>query len=147
MAINFRGRIDGCTEDDTGNYEDVMSYRKEDYATPSLVRQSVNGPPYIRAMQSPIPSNWEHATQCTYGAITNWSTFAREMDVAAFDGKQLLHLPLFDWQKSTPASVFGAMCIFKPKEGNVAVLVAGKQGLIDGIKKSGMVGEPLSIDF
>ena len=48
--------------------------------------------------------------------------------------------------KSTPACIFGAIVIFKPNEGSVGALVAGKQELIDAIKGSGMVGQSLE-DF
>jgi hypothetical protein len=105
-----------------------------------------------------MPTNWEHATKCTYGFITNWSTFAHELKIQQHqlvdidhnnnnsngNFKQTLHVPLFDSPKSTPACIFGAMVIFKPKKGDIAVLIAGKQELIDEIKCSGMVGEPLT---
>ena len=26
MAVNFRGKIDGCGDDDVGNYEDLIAY-------------------------------------------------------------------------------------------------------------------------
>eukprot|EP00593_Proboscia_inermis_P009525 CAMPEP_0171308820 /NCGR_PEP_ID=MMETSP0816-20121228/18939_1 /TAXON_ID=420281 /ORGANISM="Proboscia inermis, Strain CCAP1064/1" /LENGTH=152 /DNA_ID=CAMNT_0011791957 /DNA_START=199 /DNA_END=657 /DNA_ORIENTATION=+ len=152
MAINFRGRIDGCTDDDVGNYEDLLSYTKDDYVTPSLIRKSVSGP-YRRAGNGKMPSNWEHATRGTYAAITNWATFARDIqvggvkDAAARPTKQLIHVPLFDFPKATPACTFGSMVMFKPKEGDVAVLIGGKQELIDKIKSSGMVGEPLDMEF
>ena len=43
--------------------------------------------------------------------MTNWATFARPLEL---DGVQQLHLPLLDWNASTPPSVFGAMVIFRP---------------------------------
>jgi hypothetical protein len=72
-----------------------------------------------------MPTNWEHASKATYGAITSWATFARplvglgsinkkhnggeakeeEEEVVA---QQELHLPLFDFNATTPAHVFGA---------------------------------------
>ena len=41
----FADRIEGCNEDDVGNYE-CLSYTPSDYATPSLIRKSIAGPPY-----------------------------------------------------------------------------------------------------
>jgi len=107
MAINFRGKIDGCGADLVGNYEDLLAYTPEDYATPARIRESVAAAPYMRATGAPLPTNFQHLS-ATYGAITNWTTFARPLK--GFD--QELHVPLLDWQASTPASCFGAMVIF-----------------------------------
>ena len=52
-------------------------------------------------------------------------------------------MPLFDWNKSTPACVCGAMVIFRPSEGRLGVMVAGKQELIDSVRACGMVEELL----
>jgi hypothetical protein len=41
MAINFHGKIDGCNEDDVGNYEDLIFYTKHDYVTPSSMQYKV----------------------------------------------------------------------------------------------------------
>ena len=96
-----------------------------------------------------MPTNWEHLTRGTYAAITNWATFSGHIQAGDTSGiQQKLHIPLFDFPKSTPACTFGSMVIFKPKEGEVGVLVGGKQELIDQIKFSGMVGEELlDIEF
>ena len=141
MSINFRGRIEGCNEDDVGNYEDLLSYTPSDYATPSLIRKSIAGPPYRRAGGGKMPTSFEHILGCTYGAITNWATFARELNLPG--AHQTQHIPIFDFQQSTPACIFGAMVIFKPKDGEIACCIAGKQELIDEINQSGMVGKPL----
>eukprot|EP00945_MAST-04E_sp_MAST-4E-sp1_P003496 g3496.t1 len=131
----------GCNEDDVGNYEDLLSYTPSDYATPSLIRKSIAGPPYRRAGGGKMPTSCEHILGCTYGAITNWATFARELNLPG--ARQTQHIPLFDFQQSTPACIFGAMVIFKPKDGEIACCIAGKQELIDEINQSGMVGKPL----
>jgi len=137
MAINFRGKIDGCGDDDVGNYEDLLAYTPRDYASPSLIRRSVSGVPYFRASGAPLPSNLEHLA-ATYGAITNWATFARPLEI---DGVQQLHLPLLDWNASTPPSVFGAMVVFRPKAGCLAAFVGGSSAFVERVKASGMVGE------
>ena len=137
MAINFRGKVDGCGDDDVGNYEDLLAYTPRDYASPSLIRRSVTGPQYFRASGAPLPSNLEHLS-ATYGAITNWATFARPLEI---DGVQQLHLPLLDWNASTPPSVFGAMVVFRPKAGRLAAFVGGSAAFVERVKASGMVGE------
>ena len=61
---------------------------------------------------APLPSNLEHLS-ATYGAITNWATFARPLEI---DGVQQLHLPLLDWNASTPPAVFGAVVAPPPQQ-------------------------------
>ena len=136
MAINFRNKIDGCGDDDVGNYEDLLAYTPRDYASPSLIRRSVSGIPYFRASGAPLPTNLEHLA-ATYGAVTNWATFARPL---ALDGVQELHLPLLDWNASTPPSCFGAMVVFRPKAGRLAAFVGGSSAFVERVKASGMVG-------
>ena len=137
MAINFRGKVDGCGDDDVGNYEDLLAYTPRDYASPSLIRRSVTGPSYFRASGAPLPTNLEHLS-ATYGAVTNWATFARPLEL---DGVQQLHLPLLDWNASTPPSVFGAMVIFRPRAGCLAAFVGGSRAFVEKVRRSGMVGE------
>ena len=74
----------------------------------------------------------------TYGAVTNWATFARPLEL---DGVQQLHLPLLDWNASTPPSVFGAMVIFRPRAGRLAAFVGGSRAFVEKVRTSGMVGE------
>ncbi|CAH0373302.1 unnamed protein product [Pelagomonas calceolata] len=137
MAVNFRGKIDGCGDDDVGNYEDLIAFTPRDYASPSLIRRSVSGPQYFRATGAPLPTNREHLA-ASYGAVTNWATFAEPLEL---DGVQQLHLPLLDWNASTPPSVFGAMVVFRPRAGRLAAFVGGGSTFVERVKASGMVGE------
>ena len=147
MAINFRGRIDGCEESDLGNYEDLVTYMPTDFATPVLIRKSVIGPLYTRAAEphTEMLTNRQHL-RAKYGVITNWATFARPLDIVG--AHEQLHLPLFDFPKSTPASMLGAMVIFKPHPNGseVACLCGGSQAMIDRVRASGMVDRPLGIE-
>ena len=146
MTINFRGRIDGCTEDDVGNYEDMITYMPADFETPALIRRSVTGPPFVRAAVPPtrMLTNRQHLS-AKYAVITNWATFARPLEIEG--AEETLHLPLFDFPGTTPASVLGAMVIFRPHpgEGDVACLCGGSQDMIDRVRTSGMVGRGLGI--
>ena len=119
-----------------------MAFTPADYATPSLVRESVRGPPYFRATGAALPTNAEHLS-ATYGALTNWSTFAKPLTVAGAD--QTLHLPLFCWNASTPPRVFGAAVIFTPRKGAVAMFVAGSRAFVDAVRASGMAGKPVEV--
>lgn len=89
-------------------------------------------------------TNREHMS-ASYGAVTNWSTFARPLSLP--HSVQELHLPVFDWDQACPACVFGSLVIFQPASGRVAAMVAGKQALIDAIRANGMVGAPLDIQM
>jgi len=146
MAMNFRGRAEGCGEHDVGNYEDLISYAPADYRSPEQIRESVHSAPFTRAGGGKLPTNAGHL-QATYGAVTNWATFAKTVDLGA-GGKQDLHLPLFDWNKSTPASVVGAMVIFRPNEGKLGVLCAGSRAAMRRVMQCGdgtgtLCGEPI----
>ncbi|KAG1673865.1 hypothetical protein FOA52_012890 [Chlamydomonas sp. UWO 241] len=150
MAINLRSRVLGCEEGDAGNYQDVISYRPADYASPELVRRSVlgGGRPFVRAAdpRTRMLTSWEHVRGATYGVVTNWATFAGA--VAVQGAEEVLHVPLFDFPTTTPAKVLAVMVIFRPGAGKgVGVMVAGTQQLIDAVKASGMVGQPLGIEM
>ena len=51
MAVNFRNRVENCTDNDVGNYENLITYRPEDFATPSLIRKSLMGDTFFRAFR------------------------------------------------------------------------------------------------
>ena len=155
---NFRGRVEGCNEDDVGNYEDLITYMRGDYETPALIRRSVSVPSrrlwtegsdwyYRRAGIPPTAmlSNWKHLTS-TYTVSTNWSTFKKvvQLDIG---GVEELHLPIFDFPKANPACILSSMAIFRPAADRIGVLVAGPQALMEKVKKSGMVGKPLGIEM
>ena len=155
MAINLRGRVEGCHEHLLGNYEDLLAYRYEDCSTPGAIRKSIGGPPYQRAGASPtakipteLPTNAEHLFGCTYGVTTNWATFAEGLQVpGAAAAKQELHLPLFDFPKACPACTYGSMVVFRPHAGTaVGVLLAGKASFLEAIRASGMVGTELCVE-
>lgn len=54
-------------------------------------------------------------------------------------------MPLFHWNVSTPPTVFGAMCIFRPDAERVGVMMAGNQRLVESVKTSGMVVAALEL--
>ena len=169
-AINFRNRVEDCDDSDAGNYEDLMMYMPADYRTPALIRKSVAGRTigvdgkktaggkkvWTRAARprTSVPSDWHFLTRgATLGAIANWVSFAKPLTLEGGGGNkgesnsksitQELHLPLFDWPKTCPACICGSAIWFRPSEGRVAMMVAGKQAFVDKIKASGMVGEEL----
>ena len=60
MAVNLRGRVEGCDTSDAGNYEEILNYRPGDFETPQLIRKSLQG--FCRAgdPRTRMPTTWEH---------------------------------------------------------------------------------------
>ena len=146
-------KVDDCEKDDVGNYVDFLHFFRNragggsDWATPALLRRSVTGPPYRRASTPPTtqPTNYAHLRGATYAIATNWSTFARSIDLGG-DAREVLHLPVHDWH-AFAAPIFSALILFRPAKGRVAAMVAGSQRLIDRVKASGMVGAQLEVQL
>ncbi|KAH9125956.1 hypothetical protein LEN26_000575 [Aphanomyces euteiches] len=88
MAINLRGRMDGVEQQLAGNYETVLGFQPEDYATPALIRESlaVNG--FRRARSGKFP--WMF--QGTSAAVTSWATVYKSVDLPGLCMVQ--HLPI-----------------------------------------------------
>jgi hypothetical protein len=150
VNVNFRGRVAGLHDEHVGNYEDLLCLTPGDYHSPGLIRKSVSGcghGGFARAGEplQGLPSNFQHASGATYAAVTNWETFAAPLALAGC--AQELHLPLFDFKQSTPARALSVMVIFKPSEGKLGVMVAGKRDLIDAVMASDMVDAPLDVDM
>jgi len=165
MAANFRGKVSGLNDDDAGNYEDLIEYydfsetkddTKEDtprssltcdYANPALIRRSVQGTPYARAVTTATLSDADFVFRVgKIGVTSNWSTFAKPLDL--FKGStQVLHVPILDWPKANPAGLLGSMLVFRPHEGRLAVMAAGDAAFVRRVARSGMAGEKLDVEF
>ena len=165
MAANFRGKVSGLNDDDAGNYEDLIEYyyfsetkddTKEDtprssltcdYANPALIRRSVQGTPYARAVTTATLSDADFVFRVgKIGVTSNWSTFAKPLDL--FKGStQVLHVPILDWPKANPAGLLGSMLVFRPHEGRLAVMAAGDAAFARRVARSGMAGEKLDVEF
>ena len=161
MAANFRGKAMGLDADDAGNYEDLIEYYDFsktndetldaqlacDYANPALIRRSVQGTPYARAVTTATLSNADFLFRVgKIGVTTNWSTFAKPLDL--FKGStQVLHLPILDWPKANPAGLLGSLLVFRPHKGRLAVMAAGDAAFVDRLARSGMAGEKLDVEL
>lgn len=98
MPINLRNRLPGIGDADAGNYEFVVFYQEEDCARPGQIRKSISSTPgkYMRCGREPprpIRSGWS-LMRARYALITNWSTFAKPLDMPGCEQK--LHLPFFN---------------------------------------------------
>jgi hypothetical protein len=81
MTVNFRGRVENLSEELAGNYQDVIRYRAPDYASPALIRQSVDA--LRRASQPPTALlTWLGHLGCrSHAVVTNWASFDRGVEI------------------------------------------------------------------
>lgn len=76
MAMNFRGRVDGVTEDLAGNYETALVFDRDSCYDPISIRQTLkNGPPFERTSGAAIPGCCNTCCSQDLGLITNWASF------------------------------------------------------------------------
>ena len=135
------------TNDDETRTDDVSRDMTCDYANPALIRRSVQGAPYARAVTTATLSDADFLFRVgKVGVTTNWSTFAKPLDL--FKGStQVLHVPILDWPKANPAGLLGSMLVFRPHEGRLAVMAAGDAAFARRVARSGMAGEKLDVEF
>jgi hypothetical protein len=125
MAINFRNRLQGHTNNHAGNYESILLYRRPDSAHPTLIRQSLldGDNQYRRPVtgKDPVPSFWE-ALGTTSALVTNWSSFAKPNFIP--NCQEELHVPLYDLRRSVPTGS-SVLIIFRagPDKGTGLYLV------------------------
>ena len=121
MAVNFRGKIPGLTDQHAGNYAGFIQYQPADVGTPADIRLSVTGPLYRRLHHAvPFPSSWWWAlSQARVCMVTSWVSLYKD---AALPGcEQTVHLPIFPSDHATMHDLF---VIYKDGEKNVIKIVA-----------------------
>lgn len=146
MAVNFRGKVDDCLFSDAGNYFNYLICRPADYASASLIRDSVNELKQggRKPRSSPMTS-FEHLfsggfMQTYYGAVSNWSTFSQPIQL---DGcNQELHIPVLPTDSlAVPSRFVSGLFLFKPDgSGKIAAMFAGHPRVLDAVTMSGMRG-------
>lgn len=116
MVINLRSRLDILSENDVGNYENFIFYRKEDYASPSLIRKSLIQCRRVVTQDQKLPTLYESSSE-KEAVVTNWYTLAKAIEIEGC--KEELHLPIVtskSWSSTIPL-----MIIFRAKEGKVGL--------------------------
>mmetsp|Transcript_10835 Transcript_10835/g.33225 ORF Transcript_10835/g.33225 Transcript_10835/m.33225 type:complete len:405 (-) Transcript_10835:53-1267(-) len=109
MAVNLRNRLPQLTDDDAGNYENILYFIEEDVESPVDVRRTVSNMRSPNRLHSPMPLK----SPCL---ITNWASFYQDLKIEGCE--QIVHIPIDD-----EMSVTRAFCIiFKPTEDSVAML-------------------------
>jgi hypothetical protein len=118
MFMNFRNRAEGMTDELAGNYESVIAYQSQDFASPHYIRRSI---PIERRFHEhiPLPGIW-HTTTKKIAAITSWVSFYVEIQLSSPTTKHLYHAPVI--QKSPNEAIFDIAIIFCPKKGEYAIL-------------------------
>eukprot|EP01037_Dinobryon_pediforme_P017251 gene17251-17441_t len=101
MAANLRDRLPGLDKMHAGNYQVTISYQPADYASPTLIRKSLQDKSNI-------------------ALTTNWSTFYLDLELQ--DCEQIIHFPIIGRAGGNPIS--DGMIIFRPNKGKLAVFVA-----------------------
>ncbi len=90
MALNFRNRIEGLTDNLAGNYETLVLYNKEIAYDPLEIRQPINNKTY-RSRDDYVPSFWQ-TIQGNGIVVTNWVSFYSDVNLP--DSYQIIHLPV-----------------------------------------------------
>ncbi len=131
LAINFRNRFSGLTDEHAGNYEGVKAYHSEDIKYPALIRQSVNQN-FIR----PVSGNNKGGILpgfCTkYWAknvlISNWSGLYEHIDLP--NSTQLLHIPIL---KEEVVPFHGVFIIYRMNKNQIGI--CSFKGFVNNLDK------------
>jgi hypothetical protein len=99
MAINMRDRLPSYTMADAGNLEWALYFRPKDFATPSLIRQSITTKDgklgrCCAGSNTKLPGFWGAARK-RIAIITNWSSNHTGECVLGNGCTQELHLPIY----------------------------------------------------
>ena len=141
MAANLRDRIPGLNKIYAGNYQIGIAYQPADYATPSLIRRSLQDSNNLgRVVSGPLPSAFETIFRgIRICLITNWSTFYMEVELP--DSEQIMHSPIFNIDGSVPIN--DACVIFRPNKGKLAVFIGTRSCSDAEIRQQGILARPL----
>ncbi|MBV9495010.1 MAG: hypothetical protein JOZ54_12245, partial [Acidobacteria bacterium] len=119
-SVNFRGRIADLTNDHAGNYQSVIAYQREDFASPELVRTGAVG--LGRPMSGKLPGFFR-SLKLKLGAITNSAGFYQDVQLPGC--KLLAHRPVII--HDAPLSPFEHIVyIFKSRNDQMAVITGSR---------------------
>jgi hypothetical protein len=132
MAINFRNRLPGHTDEHAGNYENLLYYRKQDSAAPALIRKSLSTLKRTVTDKEPI-STLEVGLGCI-AFCSNWASFISDR-VELPGCTQQVHLPIYNWAEALP-STMAVGTIFQPNPGQLAVSIGAIPELLRGLESA-----------
>jgi len=120
VVVNFRDRIPHITKNHAGNYEALVGYQREDFASPELIRRSLVD--NRRPLSGRLPGFFR-ATRAKLGIITN---LASTYEDAELPGCRLLfHRPVIDSSALVPFE--DAVYIFKSSKGQLCLSTCCKE--------------------
>jgi hypothetical protein len=120
MTVNFRGRLPHLTADHAGNYQSIIAYQREDFASPELIRTAFHN--YRRAVSGTLPG-FLRSTRLKIGAITNAAGFYQ--DVVLPGCKVLSHRPVI--VDDTPLIPFQHIVfVFKARNDQMGVITGSR---------------------
>ena len=118
MSYNLRGRVDGLSDAHVGNYSDMVGYQAPDFCEPRRIRESLRALRRVRS--GPYPGFWT-SLRARFTMVTNWTSLHRSVRLRGCE--QVLHLPL----KDAAGFDFSACFVFRPREGQVGVLMISRE--------------------
>eukprot|EP00602_Paraphysomonas_sp_CaronLab_P012831 CAMPEP_0185042668 /NCGR_PEP_ID=MMETSP1103-20130426/42485_1 /TAXON_ID=36769 /ORGANISM="Paraphysomonas bandaiensis, Strain Caron Lab Isolate" /LENGTH=238 /DNA_ID=CAMNT_0027582773 /DNA_START=499 /DNA_END=1212 /DNA_ORIENTATION=+ len=118
MAINYRNRVDGVTDSLAGNYEGVIGYQREDYASPSLIRKSLQKYKRFHA-DIPLLRGFFARNRAVLSMVTNWSGFYSHILLPG-ECTHVAHFPVFTTLNMPYVLTVGIL--FMVNENQIAVL-------------------------
>ena len=115
MALDCRGRVEGCRAEQAGNMEFGIIYEPADFASPALIRQSLSGLRRAARPKTRLPGTWGRL-RARIAMVTNWATNSKELALPGCE--HVLQVPYMD-----PGFVPCEICVvFQPRAGEVAAL-------------------------
>ena len=120
MAVDFKGRIDGLSTNDAGNYHLGIYFDPQGYASPGSIRGALkSSPPMSRAA---LPGCWE-GTFCKTAIITSWAGF-KGLDMPGCT--QTMHVPCADIAGLLVKALDATAIVFNPQPDKIAILCCVK---------------------
>ncbi|KAG9400050.1 hypothetical protein AC1031_010968 [Aphanomyces cochlioides] len=118
MIANLRGRAEGIEPDMAGNYHTVVVYQPDDFATPSLIRESIANA-MCRARSTDLPTETK-----TISLVTSWATLYEP--VAIPEWSLVEHWPIMNGRSVFPN---GAV-VFQRTKDTIGVLMRTQQDFV-----------------
>ncbi|KAH9118013.1 hypothetical protein LEN26_012288 [Aphanomyces euteiches] len=121
MAVNCRGRVDGVERHHAGNYEFLLGYQPEDYASPALIRESLATNSLRRARSGSFPAVWTSRNLGT----TSWVSLYEPAELPGWT--MVEHLPALLGSTVTP--MIALIIFFQRTPTTIGVMFASREDL------------------
>ncbi|RLO00326.1 hypothetical protein DYB28_012597 [Aphanomyces astaci] len=112
MVVNTRDKYPHVTHDLAGNYTTLVGYQPQDYASPSLLRASLQSVPYRRAVSGGLPWMFCKST----AMITSWASLSDAAPPALPQCTLVAHFPVADASYNPPYTSLAVVFRKSPAE-------------------------------